>query len=324
MLAALRCAGDRKEIAMQITSPWGAQSSSKHHTAGILAVLFTGQCLANIDTAIVNVAAPSIHAGLGASAGELQLVVSGYVLAYAVLLITGARLGHLRGYRQVFLLGVTTFTLASLACGLAPEPVTLVVARFLQGAGAALLVPQVLSGIQLNFSGEARTRALGLFVLALSASAVVGQVLGGAIITANLFGTAWRPAFLINVPIGIVLVAAARVLLPPDSGDGRARLDLMGVAVLTLALLLVLVPLSLGREAGWPAWTWACLAASLPALGLFVMVERAVAGGRGSPLVDLRVLARPEVGWALGSRAAATSTYFAMSGPPAAGRRAPG
>jgi MFS family permease len=229
-----------------------------------------------------------------------------------VLLITGARLGHLHGYRRMFLLGVGSFTLASLACGLAPDPGTLVVARFVQGAGAALLVPQVLSGIQLNFAGDARTRALGLFVLALSGSAVLGQILGGALISADLFGTGWRPAFLINVPIGLALVPAARRWLPADPGGRAARLDLAGVAVLTLALLLVLVPLTLGREAGWPAWTWACLAASLPSMGFFAWVERGVADRGGAPLLDLRVLARPEVGWALGSRAAAAGTYFAL------------
>jgi len=196
-------------MTMSLTSRSDARSTSARRTAALLAVLLTGQALANIDTAIANVAAPSIHADLRASGGELQLVVSGYVLAYAVLLITGARLGHLYGYRPVFLLGVSTFTIASLVCGLAPDPITLVLARFVQGAGAALLVPQVLSGIQLNFSGEARQRALGLFVMALSGSAVVGQVLGGAIITADLFGAAWRPAFLVNVPIGVVLLVAA-------------------------------------------------------------------------------------------------------------------
>ncbi len=278
----------------------------------ILAVLLTGQCLANIDTAIVNVATPSIQTNLHASGTELQLVVSGYVLAYAVLLITGARLGHLRGYRTLFLRGVAIFTLASLACGLAPAPAVLIVARVVQGVGAALLVPQILSGIQLNFAGDARKRALGLFVLALSGSAVVGQALGGAIISADLFGSGWRPVFLVNVPIGVMLLLAARHWLPAAAEGRRTQLDLAGVAVLTIALLLVLVPLSLGRELDWPAWTWLSLAASLPALFAFVQVERAVGDRGGAPLVDLLTLSRPEVGWALGSRGAATGTYFAL------------
>jgi MFS family permease len=281
-------------------------------TAGVLAVLLAGQALANIDTAMVNVATPSIHATLGASGAELQLVVSGYGLAYAVLLITGARLGDLHGYRQIFLVGLGGFTLASLVCGLAPDPSTLIVARVVQGAGAALLVPQVLSGIQLNFEGDARTRALGLFVLTLSGSAVAGQILGGALISANVLGAGWRPVFLINVPIGLALVPAARRWLPADPGGRSTRLDLAGVAVLALMLLLLLVPLSVGREAGWPAWTWVCLGASLPAVGVFRWVERRVADRQGSPLLDLGLLARPEVGWALGSRAAAAGTYFGL------------
>ncbi len=253
----------------------------------ILTVLLAGQCLANIDTAIVNVATPSIQANLHASGAELQLVVSVYMLAYAVLLITGARFGHLRGYRTLFLRGVTIFTLASLACGLAPDPAMLILARVVQGVGAALLVPQILSGIQLNFTGDARKRALGLFVLALSGSAVVGQALGGAIISADLLGSGWRPVFLVNVPIGVILVLAARRWLPATAEGRRAQLDLAGVAVLTLTLLLVLVPLSLGRELGWPAWTWLSLTASLPALFAFVQVERAVGDRGGAPLVDL-------------------------------------
>lgn len=278
----------------------------------LLAVLLTGQALANIDAAIVNVATASIHLRLGATGAELQLVVSGYILAYAMLMITGARLGHRYGYRRIFLLGVGGFTLASLACGLAPSPILLVVARIIQGAGAALLVPQVLSGIQIHFAGEARARALGLFVVALSVSAVAGQILGGALISADLFGSGWRPVFLINVPIGAALIAAAMRCLPADAARGRARLDLGGVAVLSTALLLALVPLILGREAHWPAWMWVCLLASLPAFALFVAMERRIAASGGDPLVNLRILVNPAVSWALISRALAAGTYFSL------------
>jgi MFS family permease len=133
-------------------------------------------------------------------------VVSGYVLSYGVLLGTGARLGDLLGYRQVFLAGLSCFTLASLVCGLAPSVVTLIGARVLQGAGAAMMVPQVLSAIQLHFAGPDRVRALGLYSAALAAGAVAGQALGGLLISANLLGTAWRPIFLFNVPTGIALL----------------------------------------------------------------------------------------------------------------------
>lgn len=274
----------------------------------LLVVLLTGQSLANIDTAVVNVATPSMHATLGASGAELQLIVSGYVMAYALLMITGARLGHIHGYRRVFLIGVGAFTLASLACGLALDPLTLIAARVVQGVGAALLVPQVLSSIQVYRAGDARTRALAWFVVALSASAVVGQILGGALISADLFGSGWRPVFLISVPIGGCLLLAASRVLPREVGRREVRLDVRGVVALTLALSLLVIPLVLGREAGWPVWSWVCLVLSLPVLGIFVHIERRV----DRPLLNLDVLARSEVAWAVASRFAASSTYFSM------------
>jgi MFS family permease len=155
----------------------------------LLGVLLVGPFMAQADATIVNVATPSIHAGLGASAAALELVVGGYLIAFAVLLITGARLGQTHGYRRVLLAGLATFSLASLLCGFAPNPAVLVVGRVLQGTGAALLFPQTLTGIQLNFSGAGRIRAIGLYAIALSCGAVAGQLLGGVLVSANLAGT---------------------------------------------------------------------------------------------------------------------------------------
>jgi MFS family permease len=267
------------------------------HAGRLLLVLLAGQFMANVDTSIVNVSTPAIHDGLGASGSELQLIVSGYILAYAMLLITGARLGDTRGYRRMFLTGLVTFTAASLACGLAPDPFTLIVARVVQGAGSALMVPQALSGIQLSFSGPARARALGLYAVALSSSAVVGQILGGVLISADLLGTGWRPVFLINVPIGVALIVAAVRWLPADRPSHRRRLDLAGVAMLSGATLLAVLPLVLGREAGWPAWTWVCLVASVPVLAIFLAWERGVTRRGGYPLLNLHVLRSPAVSW---------------------------
>src|SRR5262249_35523982 len=128
-----------------------------------LATLLAGIIVTNIDTAVVNVATPSIHDTLGASGAALQLIVSSYVMTYAMLLITGARLGGSYGYRRLYLLGLAAFTLASGLCGLAPSAPILIVARVAQGVGAALLVPQVLTGIQHNFEGAARSRAIGFY-----------------------------------------------------------------------------------------------------------------------------------------------------------------
>jgi MFS family permease len=288
---------------------------SHRRPVALLAVLLTGQALANIDTAVVNVATPSIHQTLNASGAQLQLVVSAYVMAYAVLMITGARLGHLHGYRCVFSVGVGLFTAASLACGLAPDANTLMLARVVQGVGAALLVPQVLSCIQLAFSGAERTRALGWFVVALSSSAVVGQILGGVLIAMNILGSGWRPIFLINVPIGIGLLLAAQCHLASplfERAAGSERVDLRGVCALCLALLLAIVPLILGRELGWPIWTWVCLLLSLPTLAIFVLVERDLLRRQAAPLLNLELLGRREVGWAVTARVAASATYFSM------------
>jgi MFS family permease len=303
----------RTGVIEEVIAHSGARSAAPKIRAGaLLAVLLTGQALANIDTAIVNVATPSIHTELNASGAQLQLIVFGYILAYAMLLITGARLGQIYGYRSIFLIGVAAFTLASLASGLAPEPITLIVARVIQGVGAALIVPQVLSGIQLSLPETERGRALGLFVMVLSASAVVGQVLGGALISADLLGSGWRPVFLINVPIGAVLMLAALRYLPLQRAGRQALLDVPGVITLSAAMLLALVPLILGREQHWPLWTWLSLLASVPAFALFIGVERRVISTGGKPLVNLHILTRPTVSWALGSRAAATSTYFSL------------
>lgn len=277
-----------------------------------LAVLLSGTFLANIDTAIVNVAVPSIRQGLEAAGGELQFVVSGYVLSYALLLITAARLGDLHGYGRLFRLGLGGFTLASLACGLAPSATALIVARIAQGAGAAFMVAQVLSGIQLSFSGPARTRAIGWYAVALSAGAVAGQVLGGVLIAADLFGSAWRPAFLINVPLGIGLLVAAARFLPAGPAERAPALDLAGVAVLSSAVLLLVVPLILGPELQWPIWVWTCLFASVLALAAFVAVERRTERRGGYPLLNLDVLTRPTVAWGLTASGSALGTYFAM------------
>ncbi len=179
--------------------------------------------------------------------------------------------------------------------------------------GAALMVPQVLTGIQLSFEGAARVRALSLYTIALAGGAVAGQILGGVLVSADLFGTAWRPIFLINVPVGAVVLMAAQVLLP---GDGHAKdarhVDMAGVVTLSSAVVLIVLPLILGRDEGWPAWTWLCLGASVPFLAGFVAVERRLGARGGAPLVNLHVLARPPIAWGLSAQAVAVSTYYAL------------
>jgi len=285
------------------TRPVLAPGGETRTTSGnwpMLAVLLLGQFMCIIDVLVVNVAMPSIAASLHASSASLQLVVGGYTIAYAMLLITGARLGDRYGRRRIYLAGVLIFTTASLACALAPDSQALIGFRLIQGAGAAVLVPQVFSIIQLNFTGPARARALSAYAAVLSAGAVAGLVLGGVVVTADLFGTGWRPVFALNVPIGIVLAAAVPRLIPPDvtaggaPGPGRtSRLDLAGLAAAACAVLLIVLPLVLGREEGWPAWCFACIAVGTVLATGFVLIERRVAARGGYPLLNLAVLRAP-------------------------------
>jgi MFS family permease len=279
---------------------------------GLLAVLLMGLFITNVDVAIVNVATPAIHEQLKASDSELQLVVSGYILSYAMLLITGARLGDIFGYRRLFLSGLGVFTAASLVCGVAPNAIVLIVARVVQGIGAAMLVPQVLTGIQLNFAGDARIRAIGFYSVALSVGAVAGQVLGGVLVSANLFETGWRPIFLINLPIGIIVFAAALRYLPAHAAGRKQRLDLWGVATLSAAVLLAVLPLMLGHTQHWPAWTWVSLLASIIPMTAFVIVERKISRRDGQPLINLYILAQPAIAWALASYGIALMTYYSL------------
>jgi MFS family permease len=275
----------------------------------MLAVLLLGQFMCIIDVLVVNVAMPSIAASLHASGASLQLVVGGYTIAYAMLLITGARLGDRYGRRRVYLAGVLIFTAASLACALAPDSQALISFRLIQGAGAALLVPQVFSIIQLNFTGPARARALSAYAAVLSVGAVAGLVLGGVVVTADLFGAGWRPVFAINVPVGIVLAAAVPRLIPPDGPGRTARLDLAGLAAAACAVLLIVLPLVLGHEEGWPAWCFGCVAAGAVLAAGFVLVERRVAARGGDPLLNLAVLRAPALPSGLVTLAAAQIAY---------------
>ncbi len=256
----------------------------------MLAVLVTGQFMSMVDATIVNVAMPTIRAELHPSAAGLELVVAGYTIAYAMLLVTGARLGDIVGSRRVFVLGMWLFVAASLACGLAPTAGLLIAARFVQGAGAAAMVPQILSVIQHRFAGAQRARAVGIYGATLALGAVTGQVLGGVLVQADLFGSGWRPVFLVNVPVGIAVAVLAPRLVPESEVTGRRRVDVPGLLAATSGVLLVVLPLVLGREEGWPAWTWASLVLGVLVLAGFVLIERRVTQRGGDPLLQTTVL----------------------------------
>lgn len=262
----------------------------------LLATILTGQFMALLDVFIVNVAAPTIRTDLHTSGAGLQLVIAGYTISYAVLLITGARLGDLLGHRRLFMAGLAVFTASSLACGLAQSGGELIGFRFAQGAGSALMIPQVLSLLQLNFAGEARTRAMSVYSAVIASGAALGQSLGGVLVSADLFGAGWRPVFLVNVPVGVVLLLLAPRVLPADvrtAPERRRGLDLPGLVLLAATVTLFTVPLVLGQEEGWPVWGWVCLALSAVLFGLFVVIESRLARRGGAPLVSARVLRAP-------------------------------
>jgi MFS family permease len=275
----------------------------------VLAVVLTGQIMAVIDTNIVNVAVPAMHATLGASGASLQLIVAGYTIAYAVLLVTGARLGDILGHRRVFLGGVALFTLASLGCGLAPSTGVLIVLRFAQGVGAATMIPQVLSLIQRTYTAPGpRARAMSLYATVISGGAVLGQVIGGLLVSADLFGSSWRPVFLVNVPVGLAVLACGR-LLPAGRFDGIRTLDLPGLAVLTPAVFALVLPLVLGQPLGWPAWGWLLLAASFAGFALLGLVERRVGARGGQPILPGSLLRLPGMISGLGGLFAAMVVF---------------
>jgi MFS family permease len=276
----------------------------------MLIVLLAGQFMALLDVTIVNVAMPTIGRSLHASGAELQLVVAGYTVSYAMLLITGARMGDLYGRRRMFLAGVTVFTVASLTCGIAPGVGVLIAARFVQGAGAAAMMPQIMSVIQVRFDGAARARALSAYTAVLSSGFVAGQVIGGVLVTANLFGQAWRPVFLVNVPIGLAVLALVPRVVPRDEpGSQRRQLDLAGLAVAVPAVFLVVLPLMVGHQENWPSWVFACIAVGFVLSAVFAGMERRIADRGGDPLLNLAVLRAPGLGSGLAAVAVLMITY---------------
>lgn len=243
-----------------------------------------------LDGFIVNIAIPSIERELHASFAELQLVVAGYILAYAVLLVTGGRLGDLYGRKRLFLLGISGFTLFSALCGVAPTALLLIIFRVAQGAAAALMYPQVISFIQVSFDQSERPRAFGYSAAVAGLASILGQVFGGFLLTANLFNMGWRSIFLVNVPIGIVVLPAALLVLRESKMPEAHQLDYRGVFFLTLTLFLFVFPLVMGGSAGWPGWMLLCLLLSVPALIIFLVSEQRTARQGKTPLVSLVLL----------------------------------
>ncbi|MBV8654078.1 MAG: MFS transporter, partial [Alphaproteobacteria bacterium] len=289
-------------------APSGAEPLDPHRWAA-LAILLTGTFLAPLDFFIVNVAMPSITAGLHTAASDVQLVISGYAVIFAVFLITGGRLGDIYGRKTIFLAGLGGFALASAFCGLAWSPLTLILARLLQGHTAAAMVPQALASVHALFPPHERGRALGIYGVMLGLSSAAGQLLGGALVAADLGGLGWRLVFLINLPVTLVVVIAALPLLRETRGRHRPRLDLGGVALSSLALAALVLPLVEGRELGWPWWSIALLLTAPFLVELFRRYETRLAKAGGEPLVAMDVFETPGLLRGLG----AIMTLYAMA-----------
>lgn len=241
------------------------------HRRIAIAILLFATFMDLLDVTIVQVALPSIGVDLQASDTTLGWVVSGYLLAFAVALVTGGRLGDIFGRKRVFLIGASGFTLASGLCAGAPTVEVLVAARVLKGLFAAIMVPQLLASLQSLFAPEERTPWYGLIGATTGVAAVAGPLLGGVLVDADLWGMGWRSIFLINLPIGLAVVVLARLFVPETRSHRPLRVDLRGVMLLSAAVLCLMVPLVEGRVLGWPAWLWFPVAAGGALLIVFTL-----------------------------------------------------
>jgi MFS family permease len=270
------------------------QAESKATRWLALTVLLAGGFLPPVDYFIVNVALPSIHAGLGTSPAELQLVIGVYSAGYAVFMITGGRMGDLYGRRRLFLAGMAGFTLSNLLCGIASSPLQLLAGRAVLGVSAALLVPQILATIRALCSNERDlARALSAYGVMMGLAAVTGQFAGGALVQWSPFDLGWRSVFLLKLPICLIVLAAAWRLVPETTSSSRAKLDLAGAAMVTVILSCVIVPVSKGRDLGWPLWVFEILALVPFLVAGFLRYETRLSARGGMPLFDIALFRIP-------------------------------
>jgi EmrB/QacA subfamily drug resistance transporter len=282
-----------------------------------LAVLLVGMFMSLLDTTIVNVALPTIRASLHADESTLAWIISGYALAFGLVLIPAGRMGDRYGHKWVFIVGLALFTIASLACGLAQDSTQLIVARVVQGLGGGIFFPPVTAFIQLLFPPMKRGKAFGIMGAVIGVSSALGPIVGGLLIAAFGEKTGWRWIFAVNIPIGVVGLIAAVIVLPTLVVGAKSAMDYVGLGLLSLGLVAILVPLIQGQEQGWPLWTFLSIVGGLLLLLLFALWERRLAARGSSPLVPPHLFSHPAftggVILALIYFAAFTSIFFTIS-----------
>lgn len=267
------------------TEPTTAQGDRARWIA--LVVLLAATLLDLLDATTVNIAIPTIQRDLATTFTSVQWIAAGYTLPFAVMLITGGRLGDIFGRKRVFLGSMAAFTIASALSGLAVNVDMLITARVLQGVAAALMVPQVLSIMHVSFKPEESGKVFGIFGAVAGIGGVSGPMVGALLVQWNLFGLGWRPIFLINLPICLVALYLGARYIGESKAPDKPKLDLLGVGLIAAALLALLYPLTVGRDLGWPAWTFVLIGGSVVLFAVFIAQQRHRARSVGSPLVAL-------------------------------------
>ncbi|MDC0610829.1 MFS transporter [Vibrio sp.] len=270
-------------------------SSSNRLSAAGLILLVAGQLMPQMDFSIVNVALDAISVSLDANKTQLGLIVSLYGLSFAVSLAMSGRLGDRFGRKKLFLTGIASFAVASFICGLAPSIYLLIAARVLQGIAAAMLMPQILATIHVTLSGERHSKAIGIYGSVGGLSFIIGQILGGWLVSADLFGLGWRSVFYINLPICAFILYFGQKWIPETKEESSLSLDWSGTLLLGTVVTLILVSISAGPDLGWSWIIWVLLISSLPLALLLWNIEGKKEHKQQSPLMPPTLLTRPKV-----------------------------
>lgn len=260
-----------------------------------LLLLVAGQLMPQMDFSIVNVALEAISISLHANKLQLGLIVSLYGLAFAISLAMSGRLGDRYGRKKLFMSGIASFAIASFVCGLAPNIYSLILARILQGIAAAMLMPQILATIHVSLTGEQHSKAIGIYGSVGGLSFVIGQILGGWLVTANLFDLGWRSVFYINLPVCILILYFGQKYIPETREERRPSLDWTGTALLALIVSLILTSISIGPMIAWQWPVWGLMALTLPLARWLWCIEAKKETLQQTPLMPPSLLKRRSV-----------------------------